>query len=201
MVGAAAYDWMYRWWAPWDKVGVRQDLLDLLARGDVDPIGYRRAIDLGCGTGANVVHLASVGFDAWGVDFSGVAIDKARKRAAVAEVNASFVIGDLTADAIDGVKGPFDLIIDFGTLDDLHGQARQAMAATVTRLARPGTKFLEYCFFGNTEELPRFSFKGTSKMSHIAPGELEDLFRDGWEVRPFAAYPDQRIAAFLLTRL
>ncbi len=200
MVGAAAYDWMYRWWAPWDKVGVRQDLLDLLTRGDVDPARYPRSIDLGCGTGANVVHLASVGFDSWGVDFSEVAIAKARKRAAEAGVDPSFVVGDLTAADIPGVEGPFDFITDFGTLDDLRGEARRAMARTVTRLARPGTIFLEMCFFGNTDELPRFSFKGTSKFSHIAPGEIEALFGADWTVEPFADYPDWRIAVFLLTR-
>ncbi len=200
MVKAATYDLMYRWWAPWDSVGVRTDLLDLLQRGDVDPSRYPRAIDLGCGTGANVVHLASVGFEAWGIDFSEVAVTKARRRAADAGVEARFVVGNLTAPTIDGVEGRFDFIVDFGTLDDLRGSARQAMARTATRLSRPGSKFLEYCFYGRKEDLPWISFSGTSKMSHIAPGELEELFGDDWAVEPFASYPGYRIAAFLLTR-
>ncbi|MGD2044079.1 MAG: class I SAM-dependent methyltransferase [Acidimicrobiia bacterium] len=200
MVGARAYNWMYRYWAPWDKVGLRKDLVELLDSGRVDPERFPRAIDLGCGTGANVVHLAGLGYDAWGVDFSEVAIRKARERAATAGVAAEFVIGDLTATTIKGVDGRFDLILDFGTLDDLRGENRMAMARTVTRLSRPGSVFLEYCFYGVTEELPRFSFKGTSKMSHIAPGELEELFGAHWDVEPFASYEEWKIAAFLLTR-
>lgn len=201
MVGARAYNWMYRYWAPWDKTGLRKDLVDLLESGRVNPDRYPRAIDLGCGTGANVVHLAALGYEAWGVDFSEVALRKAEQRAAEADVGARFICGDLTADSIEGIDGPFDLLIDFGTLDDLRGAARQAMAETITRLARPGSLFLEYCFFGVTEELPRFSFKGTSRMSHIAPGELEELFGDNWTIEPFASYERWKVAAFLLTHL
>ena len=200
MVTARVYDWMYRLWAPWDAVGVRRDLIDLLESGRVDPERYPRTLDLGCGTGANVVHLASLGFDSWGVDFSQVALRKGEDRAAEARVKATFIHGDLTADGIEGVDGPFDLILDFGTLDDLKGGSRRAMASTVTRLSRPGTLFLEFCFYGETAELPWISFKGTSKMSHIAPGELDELFGDDWEVEPFSSSEEWRVATFLLTR-
>jgi SAM-dependent methyltransferase len=200
MVGASAYNLMYRIWAPWDSVGVRKDLVDLLESRRIDPERYPRSLDLGCGTGANVVHLASLGFEAWGVDFSDVAIHKAERRTRDSGVDAHFVVGDLTVDSIPGVEGPFDFLTDFGTLDDLRGGKRRAMADTITRLARPGSKFLEYCFYGETEDLPRFSFKGTSKFSHIAPGELDDLFGKHWDIEDFARYPDWRIASFLLTR-
>lgn len=200
MVGASAYNWMYRIWAPWDSVGVRKDLIDLLEGGQVDPDRYPRSLDLGCGTGANVVHLADLGFEAWGVDFSEVAIRKAEQRARKSEVDAHFVVGDLTRESIPGIEGPFDFLTDFGTLDDLRGEARRAMADTITRLAKPGAKFLEYCFFGKTEELPRFSFRGTSKYSHIAPGELDQLFGDYWDIAAFADYPSWKIASFLLTK-
>jgi SAM-dependent methyltransferase len=70
MVGRRAYDLMYRWWAPWDAVGVRPELRHLLADVTVSPDTHPRAIDLGCGTGANVVYLAEQGFRPTGVDFS-----------------------------------------------------------------------------------------------------------------------------------
>lgn len=194
------YDWAYRIWAPWDSAGVRTDLIDFLEEWAVTPGDHPRAIDLGCGTGANVTHLAGAGFEACGVDFSPVAIDKARRRAGGAGVQATFVVGDLTSRAIDGVDAPFDLIVDFGTLDDLRGDDRTAMADTITRLSRPGSLFLEYCFFGETKDLPRFSFKGASRYSHIAPGELEDLLGERWDVEMWREYPDWNSATFVLTR-
>jgi SAM-dependent methyltransferase len=199
MVGSWAYNFMYRIWAPWDAIGVRQDLVAFLERRDIDPQGFPRSVDLGCGTGANVVYMAQQGFDSWGVDFSEVAVAKARRRAGEAGVEVELAVGDLTAPAIVGLEGPFDVLIDFGTLDDLSPETRHLMADTVTRLSRPGSVFLEYCFFGERDELPRFAM-GASKFSHIAPGELESLFGDYWEIEPFSSYPKWRTETFVLTR-
>lgn len=106
------------------------------------------------GTGANVVHLGALGFESWGVDCSSVAIGKARVRAEEAGVECSFVEGDLTAPSIPGVEGPFDLLLDFGTLDDLKGVGRRRMAATIGRLARPGSLLLGWCFHAHLDQLP-----------------------------------------------
>lgn len=200
MARAGVYDLMYRVWAPWDSIGVRDDLVHLLARGDITPDRYPRSIDLGCGTGANVVYLAEKGFDSWGVDFSTVAIRKARKRAAESDATPTFVVGDLTAGHIDGVAGPFDLLIDFGTLDDLTGTARKQMANTITGLSRTGSIFLEYCFYGNRGDVPWISMNANKLTPRIAPGELESLFGDHWDVVPFASYPKWGIEVFVLTR-
>jgi hypothetical protein len=100
MVGPFLYDAMYRWGAPWDGVGVREELLRLLDLGEVTPATHPEAIDLGCGTGANVVELARRGFAATGVDFSSVALRKARARAdhAGVHVRTRFLEIDLTAE-------------------------------------------------------------------------------------------------------
>jgi SAM-dependent methyltransferase len=197
---ATFYDWFYRIWAPWDSMGVRPDLIELLARGDIDAGRYRRALDLGCGTGANVIHLAQNGFDSYGVDFSPVAIRKARQRAESAAVGATFVEGDLTQPSIPGLDGQFDFLMDFGTLDDLKGQARADMAALATRLARPGAKFLEWCWYGEPENLPRISFVSASRLTHISPAELESLFAAHWTIEPFSSDERWHTACFLLTR-
>lgn len=199
MVRSWAYDLMYRTWAPWDAVGVREDLVALLGRGAIDPQRHPRSIDLGCGTGANVVYLAHQGFESWGIDFSEVAIQKAHRRAQGAGVETHLVVGDLTAMSIEGVDGSFDFLIDFGTLDDLTGHDRRRMADTVTRLSRPGSVFLEYCFFGERDKLPWMAM-GASKFSHISPGELESLFGESWDIEPLSSYPQWRTETFLLTR-
>lgn len=194
------YDLMYRTRAPWDSIGVRPSLRALVEAGMITSDAYPRTIDLGCGTGANVVYLAKQGFESHGVDFSDVAIRKARHRATEAGVQAHLVVGDLTADEIAGLEGSYDFLMDFGTLDDLRGEAREKMAATVTRLSRPGSRFLEFCFYGSREELPWFSFRGTSRFSHVAPGELEELFGANWDVELLAEDSEWRVATFLLTR-
>ena len=60
--------------------------------GDLPP---GRALDLACGEGRNAIWLARRGWEVTGVDFSEVAIAKAREAAAAAGVAATFVADDL----------------------------------------------------------------------------------------------------------
>jgi len=199
------YDLLYRFGAPWDGPP-RPDLVRLVESGVVTPtrLAPGRAIDLGCGTGANVRYLAEHGFDAVGVDYSRVALEIARKRAADADTPASarFVEGDITADRVPGVDGLFDLVLDFGTLDDLDARGRRAMARLVANLARPGAIFLFWCFWADRAALPRMSFTGPSRMVPvIEPGEEADLFGQAFSIeRLTGSDPSSHTACFLMTR-
>ncbi|MFL5650651.1 MAG: class I SAM-dependent methyltransferase [Chloroflexota bacterium] len=199
------YDLLYRVGAPWDGPP-RPELVRLVESGALTPARFPpgRAIDLGCGTGSNVRYLARHGWEATGIDFSPVALRTARQRA-VAEVPGNsfgFVEGDLTATAIAGAEGPFDLLIDFGTLDDLDPDGRLAMARLVARLARPGAAFLFWCFWARRTDLPRFSLTGPSRMIPvIEPGEEERLFGDSFTIERLPEpQPESHSACFLMTR-
>ena len=124
------YNLLYRRGAPWE-IGPRSELVALVESGRLEPGTHPRAIDLGCGSGANSVFLAEHGFEVTGVDFSPVALGKARALATEHGVTATFVEGDLTRAQITGAEGPFDLLVDYGTLDDFKGARRDAMAATI----------------------------------------------------------------------
>jgi SAM-dependent methyltransferase len=54
-----------------------------------------RALDLAAGDGRHAIWLASHGWDATGLDFSGVALDRARAAAARANVRVAWVHADL----------------------------------------------------------------------------------------------------------
>ena len=76
------------------------------------------------------------------------------------------------------------------------------MAATAKRLARPGGKFLLWCFYSAQEELPLISFSGPSRLSSaIWPGEEAALFADSFDIER-QAKPERgsRAACFLMTR-
>ena len=199
------YDLLYRIGAPWDGPQ-RPELVALVESGVLTParLPPGRAIDLGCGTGANVRYLARHGFEATGVDFSPEALRIARKRARADGTDASvrFVEGDLTAGEIPRVEGPFDLLIDYGTLDDLDATGRRAMAGLIANLARPGAVFLFWCFWGRRSDLPRISLTGPSRMVPlIEPGEEATLFGDTFSIERLATPdPATHTACFLMTR-
>lgn len=62
---------------------------------EVGPMEPGRALDLGCGEGRNAVWLAERGWDVTGVDFSTVALDRARSLAARRRVEVRWVHADL----------------------------------------------------------------------------------------------------------
>jgi SAM-dependent methyltransferase len=210
-VGRRAYDLMYRFGAPWEGAD-RVELRTLVADGRCAPETLRRpgapaarAIDLGCGAGGVAIELAEAGFAVVGVDFSPVALAKARSSAArrgLGQERLTFVTGDLTAGHVPGVAGPFDLLVDYGTLDDLPTTGRRAMARYITGLARPGSRFFLFAFSGKRDDLPRMSFGGPSRaFPGLEPGEVERLFEPAFRIDVIEASTRTRhIATYLLER-
>ena len=186
MVGSRFYDLAYRLWAPWDAVGVRPELQRMVEDGALTPANHPNVIDLGCGSGANAVFLATHGFDITAVDFSPTGLRKAERRAEQAGVaeRCRFIEADLTAPHLwDLVGGPFDLLIDASTIDDLTGSRRVAVAENVARLARPGAVMLCWCNYATAEQLPRFSFTRPSRLvSVVEPGEEQRLFGEAFDI-------------------
>jgi SAM-dependent methyltransferase len=153
---------------PFD-IGPRAELVSLVESSRIKAC---RAIDLGSGTASNVIYLAQHGFDVIGVDFSPAAIEMGRERARQAGVDAAFIEDDLTN--LRRVTGTFDLLVDYGTLDDLPPAHRDLYMQNVLPLTHQGSLFLLYCFEWETRWWERLlTFLGTMA---IEPGEAERRF-------------------------
>src|SRR3972149_2064567 len=87
---------------PWDSGISPPELLEFIRS---HPAG--RAIDLGCGTGTNVLTLARAGWQVTGVDFVLRAIRIAKQKIKQAGVTADLRVGNVTK--LHGINGPFDL--------------------------------------------------------------------------------------------
>jgi SAM-dependent methyltransferase len=135
------YEITYRYFqAPWD-IGAREELVALVKGGRIQPC---RAIDLGCGAGANAIYLAQQGFDVTGVDYTQAAIEKARARAQEAGVQVNFLVDDLTN--LRQASGPFDFLLDYGVLDDLRPRQRAAYLRNLLPLTHAGSRYLLWGF-------------------------------------------------------
>ena len=76
---------------------------------EVEDLQPGRALDLACGEGQNGIWLASLGWEVTGVDFSEVAIAKARTRAAREAVDVEFVCEDLVT--YEPGESAYDLVV------------------------------------------------------------------------------------------
>lgn len=128
--------------APWDSGISPPELCRFL---DDHPPG--RAIDLGCGTGTNVITLAQHGWQTVGIDLASSAIMTARRKAQQAEIEATFLQGSvLSLVAEEAIKGPYDLALDIGCLHALDEGERPGYLRQVASLIAPGGTYLLYSF-------------------------------------------------------
>jgi len=172
------YEAVYRYFnAPWE-IGPREELVELVKTGRIAPC---RAIDLGCGTGDNAIFLAQNGFDVTGVDFAKSAIKKARDKAKLLGVAVDFVVDDLTM--LRHVQGLFDLLVDYGTLDDLNREDREKYVQNVLPLSHPGSQFLLWCFEWKMGWWERFLVRlGPFGNIALEPGEVQRYFAAQFEI-------------------
>jgi len=78
---------MYFGQPPWDTGISPPELLEFIRTHNPG-----RAIDLGCGTGTNVITLVNAGWDVTGVDFAPRAIKIARRKLSLACVEANLYL-------------------------------------------------------------------------------------------------------------
>jgi SAM-dependent methyltransferase len=159
-----------------------------------------RALDIACGEGRNAVWLAEQGWQATGVDFSEVALAKARQLADVRGVQTDWVAADLVDYRPEAYA--FDLVIVF-YLQVSAAQRRAIVRAAAEAVARGGTFLLVAHDSSNLEQ------------GHGGPQEPEVLYTaedvvadlDGLQVeraarveRPVQTPEGERVALDALVR-
>ncbi len=123
---------------PWDSGISPPELLDFL-----NEHAPGRAIDLGCGTGTNVITLARHGWQVTGIDFAPRAVKIAKRKMHQANVKADVRIGDVTR--MNDLTGRFDLALDIGCF---HGvENKEGYLSELGRLLAAGGHWLMYGFF------------------------------------------------------
>ncbi|MGI8573774.1 MAG: class I SAM-dependent methyltransferase [Egibacteraceae bacterium] len=129
---------------PWDQDETNGELIDLVEGAGALPAG--RALDLGCGTGADAVYLAARGWKVTGVDSVAKALHAARRRARSTGVDVTWVRGDVAALETLELPGPYDLIFDLGCFHGLRDTDRARYAEGVTGVSAPGATLLMFVF-------------------------------------------------------
>lgn len=123
----------------WDTGISPQELVDFIATH-----APGRALDLGCGTGTNVITLAKYGWDVIGVDFSRRAIQIAKKKAQQNGMNVDLRNEDVVQ--LNSITGSFDLILDMGCFHSLPPNKRPSYILKIDQLLADTGTSLIYMF-------------------------------------------------------
>jgi SAM-dependent methyltransferase len=146
------YSILYWFRPPWDTGIPAPELVRALA---ALPAG--RAIDLGCGTGTNVLYLTEHGWQATGVDFVGRAIAAAKRK--LGSRPATLLTADVTNLAALALPGPYDLALDMGCFHSLPAERQASYAHGLAHWMKQGGLFLLYAwqpgFPGDTRGISR----------------------------------------------
>ncbi|KAK5992406.1 putative thiol methyltransferase 2 [Cladobotryum mycophilum] len=150
---------------PWDRAGPSLALADLLERDSRgNPIRdasgsviRRSALVPGCGAGHDVLLLSSLGYDAFGLDYSHLAVQRATEneklsneagryepveegleKGRVTWLTGDFFVDEWTSGADTDASGKFDLIFDYTFLCALQPELRPKWAKRMSQLLAPG---------------------------------------------------------------
>lgn len=168
---------------PWDTGISPPELLEFI---ETHPAG--QAIDIGCGTGTNVLTLARTGWQVTGVDFAPPAISVAKRKLKKAHVNANVQVNDATK--LGGISGPFDLAFDLGCFHTIPRHLRTNYLDQLDRVLAPGGFWLMYGFLatGGDQAQPGIA---EAEINRIASRFALCSRRDGFDSR-------QRTSAWFL---
>ena len=159
--------------APWDIGRPQPAVVRLAEQG----LLAGRVLDSGCGTGEHTLLAAAHGADATGVDVSGLAIGRAREKAAERGLVARFETGDVLRLADLGLT--FDVIIDSGVFHVFDDEDRVRYVASLASVLRPGGHCYLACF---SDRQP-----GTWGPRRVSQDELRAAFSRGWTVASIEA--------------
>jgi cyclopropane fatty-acyl-phospholipid synthase-like methyltransferase len=151
---------------PWDTGVTPPEVYRFLEN---NPPG--RALDLGCGTGTNVITLAEHGWQGTGVDFVPRAIRLARRkgRRAGLESRVNFIVGDVLSP--DSFRGVYDLILDIGCFHSFSGPDVETYGINAREHLVPGGSLLLYAHLNQGQG----SSHGASEASLDKLGEFLTL--------------------------
>ena len=121
----------------WDTGVSPPELMNFLAS---NPAG--RALDIGCGTGTNLVSMAEVGWEVTGVDMIPIAVWKARSKLRQANLAGRVIWGNVSQSL--KLQGRYDFILDMGCYHSLSYPDREKYRKNIKLWIKPNGVFLIY---------------------------------------------------------
>ena len=115
----------------WGDVRIPAELKELAKENNKASV-----IELGCGIGRYCRFMAKRGLKTTGIDFSTVAIYRAKKKASHDINQPNYIVGDVTN--LKMINGPFDASFDIGCFHCLDENERRKYVLEVFRILKSG---------------------------------------------------------------
>lgn len=148
---------------PWDQGGVPPRLGRYLAAHN---LAGKRVLLPGCGFGYEIAAFARAGADVSAIDFSPVAVAKARANLP-AELGAAVIEGDFFTHSFGSAS--FDLIYERTFLCALDPSLWAALTTRLAHLLAAGGSVAGFYFYGDKEDGPPFGLEPAEAGARFDP--------------------------------
>ena len=159
------FKFLYLFRPRWDTGIPVPELVRFVAQ---NPAGT--ALDLGCGTGTNMLYLAEHGWSVTGIDFISTVIRKAKKK--LKGLPVTLLVEDVAHLKSLEISGPYDLLLDVGCFHNLSFSEREKVVAGIRYWLKPGASIMIYAFQPIDDTNPM----GISRENMVA------CFQEGFEL-------------------
>jgi SAM-dependent methyltransferase len=144
-----------------------------------------RALDVGCGEGADAIWLARSGWTVTAIDISDVAVSRARKAARLAGAAVEWICGDAMRTPFPA--GSFDLVsLQYPALPKAAGEA--AVRALLDAV-RPGGLLLAVYHDLDDEHREHMKSRGVDPADYVGADDLGQLLGGDFTVERHAVEP------------
>ena len=152
---------------------------------EVADLAPGRALDVGCGEGADAIWLARRGWTVTAIDISDLALGRAREAAERAGAALEWVCGDVLQTPFPARS--FDLLsMQYPALPKAAGAAA---VRTLLDTVRPGGLLLAVYHDLDDEHREHMKSKGVDPADYVGADELAPLLRDDFTVELHAVAP------------
>ena len=122
-----AYNSLSHW--TWSDIRIPKELKEFITINKP-----QTSLELGCGLGRFSSFVAEQGIKAIGVDFSEIAIEKAKNRVSEKKNKPTYIVGDVTK--LDNITETFDVAFDVGCFHCLDTEGQKKYCEEIYKLLK-----------------------------------------------------------------
>jgi SAM-dependent methyltransferase len=154
-------------------------------QAEVAGLAGGRALDVGCGEGADAIWLARNGWTVTAIDISDVAVSRAREAAGLAGAAVEWICGDVLRAPFPA--GSFDLVsMQYPALPKAAGEAA---ARALLDAVRPGGLLLAVYHDLDDEHREHMKSRGVDPADYVGADDLARLLGDDFNLELHAVEP------------